>query len=373
MRRLAISAILLSSLATASVVHAADKVRFAYTVQVHQAHMMVLPDYAKKYNIEIEPVPMRRYADQQLALMTNQVDVAVMGYINVGLMEEKSFRDYRAIAGVFTGGQSLTLGKGVKATQWKDLEGRKLGTAPNSYAELLFKASATLGGADVAKIQTVSFAAGGPPLLSALKEHQIDGFVSWEPNNADAAIAGDGYYSSLDIGANPTHHINGLIAVNSAFLRSHRAAVLGLVQAAIDATNALNADPNKYVEAATKRTGSSLAVIKESIPRGKLDYNLYDKGSQGAAENGVSTPSSTQTDTSGAVDKQFDYSLLTEAGESRESREDPRCRRASATGYLRTHLACARPSRRTRRPGQPHASRRVAAREWRCDAPQHEA
>ena len=148
MRRLAISAILLSSLATASVVHAADKVRFAYTVQVHQAHMMVLPDYAKKYNIEIEPVPMRRYADQQLALMTNQVDVAVMGYINVGLMEEKSFRDYRAIAGVFTGGQSLTLGKGVKATQWKDLEGRKLGTAPNSYAELLFKASATLGGAD---------------------------------------------------------------------------------------------------------------------------------------------------------------------------------------------------------------------------------
>ena len=112
MRRLAISAILLSSLATATVVRAADKVRFAYTVQVHQAHMMVLPDYAKKYNIEIEPVPMRRYADQQLALMTNQVDVAVMGYINVGLMEEKSFRDYRAIAGVFTGGQSLTLGQG---------------------------------------------------------------------------------------------------------------------------------------------------------------------------------------------------------------------------------------------------------------------
>ena len=150
MRRLAISAILLSSLATASVVHAADKVRFAYTVQVHQAHMMVLQDYAKKYNIEIEPVPMRRYADQQLALMTNQVDVAVIGYVNVGLMEEKSFRDYRAIAGVSTGGQSLTLAKDIKATQWKDLEGRKLGTAPNSYAELLFKTSATLGGADVA-------------------------------------------------------------------------------------------------------------------------------------------------------------------------------------------------------------------------------
>jgi len=312
MRKLAITAVLLSGVATATGVQAADKVRFAYTVQVHQANMMILQDYAKKYNVEIEPVPMRRYADQQLALMTNQVDVAVMGYINVGLMEEKNFRDYRAIEGVFTGGQSLTLAKGVNADQWKDLEGLKLGTAPNSYSELLFKASATLGGADVAKIQSVSFAAGGPPLLSAFKEHQIDGFVSWEPNNADAAIAGDGYYSSLDIGANPTHHINGLIAVNSAFLTSHSAAVLGLVRAAIDATNALNADPNKYAEVAMKGTGSSAAVIKEAIPRGKLDYNLYAKEAKALLKM-VYDAKLTQIDTSGAVDKQFDYSLLSEA------------------------------------------------------------
>src|ERR1700686_2682507 len=191
MRKLTMVMAVAAAVAVATQAHAAEKVRFTYTVQVHQANMMILAEHARKYGVELEVVPMRRYADQQLALMTNQVDVAVMGYINVGLMEEKSFRDYRAIAGVSTGGQSLTLAKDIKATQWKDLEGRKLGTAPNSYAELLFKTSATLGGADVAKIQTVSFAAGGPPLLSALKEHQIDGFVSWEPNSADAAIAGD--------------------------------------------------------------------------------------------------------------------------------------------------------------------------------------
>jgi len=312
MRNLAIAVILLNWLAPAGTAQAAEKVRFAYTVQVHQAHMMVLPEYAKKYNVEIEPVPMRRYADQQLALMTNQVDVAVIGYVNVGLMEEKSFRDYRVIAGVSTGGQSLTLAKDVKATQWKDLEGRKLGTAPNSYAELLFKTSATLAGADVGKIQTVSFAAGGPPLLAALKDHQIDGFVSWEPNNADAAIAGDGYYSSLDIGANPTHHVNALMAVNSAFLASHRPVVLNLVRAAIDATNALDADPDKYVEVAMKGTGSTLAVIKESIPRGKLEYKLYDKEAK-ALLRMVFDARLTKNDTSGAVDRQFDYSLLTGA------------------------------------------------------------
>ncbi|MGO9685079.1 MAG: ABC transporter substrate-binding protein [Beijerinckiaceae bacterium] len=312
MRKAAIAATVLTAMGFAIQAQAADKVRLAYTVQVHQANMMVLADYAKKYGIDVEPVPMRRYADQQLALMTSQVDVAVMGYVNVGLMEEKDFRDYRVISGVFTGGQSLTLGKDIKATNWKDLEGRKIGTAPNSYVELLFKASARLGGADFSKIQTVSFTAGGPPLLAALKEHQIDGFASWEPNNASAAVAGDGYYSSLDLSDNPTHNVNGLMAVNSTFLQSHRAAVLGVVRALIDATNALDQDRAKFAEVAINGTGSPLDVVKEAIPRGKLDYKLYSREAK-ALMAMLYDAKLTQIDTTAAVDKQFDYSLLEEA------------------------------------------------------------
>lgn len=312
MRKLTLAAVVLTALGIATQLQAAEKVRFAYAVQVHQANMMVIQDYAKKYGIELEIIPMRRYADLQLALMTNQVDAAVMGYVNVGLMEEKKFYDYRVIAGVFNGGQSLTLAKGVNASKWKDLEGMTIGTAPNSYAELLFKASARLGGADISKIKTVSFAAGGPPMLSALKNRQIDGFVSWEPNNADASVAGDGYYSTLDIGDNPTGHINGVMTVNSNFLKNNRAAVFGLVRAAVDATNALNQDSNKYAEVAIKGTGSSPVVVKEAIPRGKLDYRLYAKRTK-ALLSMLYEAKITQTDTSGAVDKQFDYSLLTEA------------------------------------------------------------
>jgi NitT/TauT family transport system substrate-binding protein len=274
--------------------------------------MMILSDYARKHGIELEVVPMRRYADLQLALMTNQVDVAVMGYINAGLMEEKNFRDYRVIAGVFTGGQNLTLAKDVKATTWKDLEGRKLGTAPNSYAELIFKASAKLGGADLAKIPTVSFTAGGPPLLSALKNREIDGFVSWEPNNAEAAVGGYGYYSSLDIADNPTRGVNGVAVVNSSFLQSKRAAVLGVVRAVVEATDALNANRERYVQVAVQGTGSSPEVVREAIPHGALDYKLYAKEGIALLKL-IYEAKITQIDTSPAVDKQFDHSLLMEA------------------------------------------------------------
>jgi ABC-type nitrate/sulfonate/bicarbonate transport system substrate-binding protein len=305
----------ISALACASMVSTAqaqDKVRFVYTVQVHQANAMVLPDFSKKYGIDVEVVQMRRYADQQLALTTNQVDIAVLGYVNIGLMEEKGFRDYKAISGVFSRGQNLTLANGVDAKSWKDLEGRKLGTAPNSLAELLFKSTAKANGADITKITTVSFAAGGPPMLSALKSREIDGFVSWEPNNAEASLGKYGYYSSLDISANDTQGVNGLLAVNTAFAQKNHKAVVGFLKAFVEATNVLNGDKARYQTVAVQVTGSSPEVVKEAIPHGELDYKLYAKEARALLQL-VQSAGIIQVDTVPAVDRQFDYSFLSEA------------------------------------------------------------
>jgi ABC-type nitrate/sulfonate/bicarbonate transport system substrate-binding protein len=273
---------------------------------------MVLPDFAKKYGLDVEVVQMRRYADQQLALMTNQVDIAVIGYVNVGLMEEKNYRDYKAIAGVFSRGQNLTLATGVQAKSWKDLEGHKLGTAPNSLAELLFKSTAKANGADITKITTVSFAAGGPPMLSALKNREIDGFVSWEPNNADASLGKYGYYSSLDISANDTDGVNGLLAVNSAFAQKNHKAVVGFVKALVDATTALNADKARYQKVAVQVTGSTPEVVAEAIPHGDLDYKLHAKQARALLKL-VQSAGIIQGDTVPSIDRQFDYSFLSEA------------------------------------------------------------
>jgi ABC-type metal ion transport system substrate-binding protein len=90
MRKLTFAAVVLIAAGFATDGRTADKVRLAYTVQIHQANMMALRDYASKHGVELEPVPMRRYADQQLALMTNQVDVAVVGYINLGLWKKRT-------------------------------------------------------------------------------------------------------------------------------------------------------------------------------------------------------------------------------------------------------------------------------------------
>jgi ABC-type nitrate/sulfonate/bicarbonate transport system substrate-binding protein len=184
------------------------KVRLGFPVQVHTANVMQLRDRAKKSGVDLDVSVMRGYPNIQLALATNELDLAVLGFVKIGLMQEKGFRDSKVISAIFSGGQSLTLRNGVIAKTWKELEGKKIGTAPNSYADLLFKSSAKLGGADLAKINFVSFAPpGGTPVFVAMRSGDIDGFVFWEPNNAEAALQGIGSYSSLDIGDNPTGHI----------------------------------------------------------------------------------------------------------------------------------------------------------------------
>ena len=302
----------------APVAHGAGKVRIGFPVQIHTANMMLLQDYAKKDGVDLEVATMRGYPSIQLALTTNELDVALLGFVNVGLMEEKGFKDQKVIAGVFTGAQNLTLRTGVPATAWKELEGRRIGTAPNTYADLMFKTSAKLGGADLSKIKLISFAPpGGPPVLAAMRDGDIDGFVFWEPNNAEAALAKVGYYSSLDIGNNPTRHINAALIVNADYAAKNRAAVKTVVKALVEATNALNDDPARFAEVAQKATGSSLEVVKESIPHGKLDYRLYQKEAKALMQM-IHEAGITKIDASHAVDRTFDYNFLTEVtGKSR--------------------------------------------------------
>ena len=298
--------------------HAQQKARLAYATQIHQANMMEIANYAKKHGVDLEVSILSHYTNLQIALTTNQMDFVVMGYSNLGLMEDMGFKNYRVIAGVFTGAQSLTLRNGVTAATWKDLEGKKIGSAPNSYADILFKTSAKLGGADLSKIHMVNFPP-GPAVSAALASGDIDGFVFWEPFNANAAVRKIGNYSSLDLGANPTKHNNAALYVNPEFAAKHKDIVAAVVAALVQSTDALNADPALFNQVVAKGTRASPEEIALAIPHGKLDYRLYQKEAK-ALLHLIGEAGITKADRSGEVDKVFDYSYLMAA--TKKSKRD---------------------------------------------------
>ena len=70
---------------------AQPSMRVGYVAQTHQANMIVLPRFAQAHGLKVDLVPMRRFPDLQLALTTKQVDAAVLGYVNIALLEEREF------------------------------------------------------------------------------------------------------------------------------------------------------------------------------------------------------------------------------------------------------------------------------------------
>jgi sulfonate transport system substrate-binding protein len=293
--------------------------KVGYVAQTHQANMIVLPRFAQARGLKVELVPMRRFPDLQLALTTKQVDAAVLGYVNVALLEDKNFQDYKVVSGVYVAPGSLVLAPDVeeKVKTWKDLEGKSLGTAPNGAIDLAFRALLKERNVDQSKVKLVSFGALGPPLQTALKSRNIDGFIAWEPNNAEAVAGKYGVYSHLDIGDNPTKGIQGILVVDSTFAANHSLEVGNLVAGLVDSTNYLNSHPEEFAEVAQRATGSTMNMIKLSIPRGRLDIKLYQQESEVLMDI-VYDAGLTQKPTKSAIAKHFDYQWLMKAtGKSR--------------------------------------------------------
>jgi ABC-type nitrate/sulfonate/bicarbonate transport system substrate-binding protein len=254
------------------------KVKLAELYQIHGTQMFdpLFPERAKKYGVDVEVVPMRRYGDVQLALATGQVQFGSFGYFNIGTMADNNIRNVKIIAGNSTGGQGLILRKGLNAKikRWKDLEGHKIGLAPNGAASILFLSLLKSNKVDIDKVTQVSFPGMGPEAVRALQTGDVDGLVTWEPTNARAVLEGIAEYSTLKLEESPTGNINGAFAVNSDFAAKNPEAVVGVLKALVETTNELNKNHDEWIKLASAKTGVEPAVVKTAIGHLSIYYDI---------------------------------------------------------------------------------------------------
>ena len=254
------------------------KVRLAQIYQIHGAQGFdpLFVERAKKYGIDVEVIPMRRYGDVQLALATGQVEFGVMGFFNIGTMADNSIENIKLIAGSSTGGQDLIVRKGLNAKikGWKDLEGLKIGVAPNGGAHIIFQTLVKQNGVDLKKIEQVSFPGMGPDAVQALKTGDIDGLLAWEPTNARAVVEGIAEYSTLKLAESTTGNINGAVAVNANFAAKNPNVTLNMVRTFVETTDYLNANTDVWVSLATTKTGVSPTVVKVALQHLSISYDM---------------------------------------------------------------------------------------------------
>jgi sulfonate transport system substrate-binding protein len=291
----------------------AKVVRIASARGVHFYALWGLAPFAEKYGIRTEMVPVMTNADQQRALQGGEVQVGTQGYQNPAIMAEQNVANVKVVSGLYLGGQNLIMRKGVDLKGWKDLEGRKIGRAPGTFAQILFILAAEANGVDVGKINLVNVTAAGTAELQALKNGDLDGLVMFSPTVDRGVVEGYAYYPACcDIGSTARFGArNQLLAANADFLKDRPTAV-NFLKAYLDAERYYLQNRDKTIEVVTQVTGVGKDVANEALKHATLEHRVDVQTAIEIAREGPKF-GFTKADMSGRVAAYFDLGYLSEA------------------------------------------------------------
>jgi sulfonate transport system substrate-binding protein len=275
--------------------------------------LWLLPEYASKYNIQIEQVMFQRFADARTALASGDLDITAFGPQDITLAVGQGVKSLVGIAGVGSGNDCLLVRKGEDIRDWSALTGKAIGVGAGSISWLKFAASAQEQGLDYGKLKIVNIVGGGGNYLKALQDKQIDMAAVWQPFCAQAIVDGYGAYPTID--HNRSKAVGGLIsvlAVNRGFMEKNRDAVQRLVIAYVDVLKFAQANPQRWSRVYAEKAGLPEPVAAESIRITKLDALLplesIKRISKFLSDNGV-----IPRDVSGEIAQHYTYDFLSRA------------------------------------------------------------
>jgi ABC-type nitrate/sulfonate/bicarbonate transport system substrate-binding protein len=275
--------------------------------------LWLLPEYAAKYNIQIETVMFQRFADARTALASGDLDITAFGPQDITLAVAQGAKSLVGVAGVGSGNDCLVVRKGEDVRDWKDLAARRIGIGAGSISWLKFAASVQEHGVDYGKLKITNIVGGGANYMKALQGKEIDLAVVWQPFCAQGIVEGFAQYPSLDHNRSKT--VGGLIAVlavNRGFMEKNRDAVQRLVAAYVDVLQYAQANPQRWAKIYAEKAGLSEPVAAESIRITRLDATLplasITRISKFLSDNGVIT-----RDVSGEIAQHYTYEFLAKA------------------------------------------------------------
>ncbi|GAA1233733.1 ABC transporter substrate-binding protein [Prauserella halophila] len=282
-------------------------VTVGFMYDVHAANVWTMNE-CESDTVRVELSAFKQFTEIQRGLEQGQVDAAMMGYQNLGQLLDNGFEDFRAVSGVYRGGEHITVAAGSGIEDWDDLRGKRIGIPPNSFVEMLFRASLRENDVDIADMELVPFAGAGPPLQTALRNGDVDAMVAWEPNGSTAVTEGYGVQPPFDIQNGELGDATALLYVTEQLAAGDPDVTDALVDCLRKRTEALDGDVDAWVTALREQTGLSEEVSRAAIETGEMDLELP----QEAAENIIAefAANGLLDDTSDRVSEFFDYGPL---------------------------------------------------------------
>jgi len=317
----ACAAFLLLTLASAAAAQDASRAPLPAPVKVKQGMLNVpalsplylLPEYAAKYNVQVEQVMFQRFADARTALASGDLDITAFGPQDISLGLGQGVRSMVGVAGVGSGNDCLLVRKGDDIRDWKAVGGKTIGVGAGSISWLKFAASAQEQGLDYGKLKVINIVGGGGNYLKALQGKEIDLAAVWHPFCAQGISEGWAQYPTIS--HNRSQAVGGLIAVlalNRGFLEKNREAAQRLVSAYVDVVKYAQQNPQRFARIYAEKAGLPEAVATEAFGYTQLDVSLplesIKRISKFLSDNGVIA-----RDVSGDLPQAYTFDLLSRA------------------------------------------------------------
>src|SRR2546422_3491016 len=275
--------------------------------------LWLLPEYAAKYNIQIETVMFQRFADARTALASGDIQLTAFGPQDISLALGQGARSLVGIAGVGSGNDCLIVRKGEDMKDWKALADKTIGVGAGSISWLKSAASVQENGLDYGKLRIINIVGGGGNYLKSLQGKEIDVAVVWHPFCAQGITEGWAQYPTITHNGSKT--VGGLIAVlavNRGFMEKHREATQRLVSAYVDVVKIAQADPQRFAKIYAEKAGLPEAVAAEAIRYTRFDVSLplesVKRISKFLFDNGVIA-----REVSGEIGQYYTYEFLVRA------------------------------------------------------------
>jgi ABC-type nitrate/sulfonate/bicarbonate transport system substrate-binding protein len=269
--------------------------------------------FAEKYGVRTEISDTNTNAEMQRYVQTGAAQVGSVGYATPAIMAEQNVGTVKIIAGLYLGGQNLIIRKGVEFRSWKDLEGKKIGRPPGTYAAILFTLAAEANNVDLSKVNIVNTTAAGTAELQALRNGDLDGLVMFSPTPDRAVVDGYAIYppccdisSTVKFGGR-----NQILGANTEFLED-RAIAVNFLKALVEAQEFFQRNPDKAVDLISQYTGVSRDVVVEARKHATLEHRVDVETAVNVAKEGPKF-GFTKADMSSKVAAYFDLSYLSAA------------------------------------------------------------
>lgn len=220
-------------------------------------------------DVKVEIVPFKSSNDELTALANGSIDMAPVGYNNLGALLTESDPKVSFVSGISSHGTVFLAGKDSGIEDWEDLRGKRIASVRGSTQYVNLATGMKAHGLDIEKDATFVNMQAFPDLNLGLERGDVDAIATFPPLSGEAVKGG--YATTVDIIQSQIYDgsftvASGILA-NDRFLADDRDSAKTVLKAFHKRLAVLSEDPEGWETSYGEVTGNDGDGVADALER----------------------------------------------------------------------------------------------------------